>query len=35
VPPSGFAWKVCVILGLNILILWYLFQNRERLFKHH
>ncbi len=35
VPPSGFAWKVCVILGLNILILWYLFQNRARLFKHH
>jgi uncharacterized membrane protein (DUF2068 family) len=35
VPPSGFAWKVCIILGLNILILWYLFQNRERLFKHH
>jgi len=35
IPPSGFTWKVCVILGLNILIVWYLFQNRARLFKHH
>lgn len=33
--PSGFTWKVSVILGLNILILWYLFQNRARLFRHH
>lgn len=33
--PHGFTWKVCVILGLNILIVWYLFQNRARLFKHH
>ncbi|HXS67852.1 MAG TPA: DUF2127 domain-containing protein [Candidatus Polarisedimenticolia bacterium] len=35
VPPSGFTWKVSVILGLNILIVWYLLQNRARLFKHH
>jgi uncharacterized membrane protein (DUF2068 family) len=35
VPPSGFTWKVCVILGLNILIFWYLLQNRARLFRHH
>ncbi|HEY2082323.1 MAG TPA: DUF2127 domain-containing protein [Verrucomicrobiae bacterium] len=34
-PPSGFEWKVSIILGLNILIVWYLFQNRARLFKHH
>jgi uncharacterized membrane protein (DUF2068 family) len=32
---AGFAWKLSIILGLNILILWYLFQNRARLFKHH
>jgi uncharacterized membrane protein (DUF2068 family) len=32
---SGFYWKMGVILGLNILIVWYLFQNRARLFKHH
>jgi uncharacterized membrane protein (DUF2068 family) len=31
----GFAWKLSLILGLNILILWYLFQNRARLFRHH
>src|SRR6185503_7591314 len=31
----GFAWKLSIILGLNILIVWYLFQNRARLFKHH
>jgi uncharacterized membrane protein (DUF2068 family) len=35
VSPSGFTWKVSVILGLNILIVWYLFQNRARLFKQH
>ena len=35
VAPSGFTWKVSVILGLNILIVWYLFQNRARLFRHH
>jgi uncharacterized membrane protein (DUF2068 family) len=33
-PVPGFYWKVGIILGLNILILWYLFQNRARLFKH-
>jgi uncharacterized membrane protein (DUF2068 family) len=31
----GFYWKISVILGLNVLIMWYLFQNRTRLFKHH
>jgi len=35
VEPSGFGWKLTVILGLNILIVWYLFQNRARLFRHH
>jgi uncharacterized membrane protein (DUF2068 family) len=32
---AGFSWKLSIILGLNILILWYLLQNRARLFKHH
>jgi uncharacterized membrane protein (DUF2068 family) len=27
--------SLLVILGLNILIVWYLFQNRQRLFSHH
>jgi uncharacterized membrane protein (DUF2068 family) len=26
---------VFVVLGLNILIVWYLYQNRRRLFRHH
>jgi hypothetical protein len=26
---------VVVVLILNIIIVWYLFRNRERLFKHH
>jgi len=30
----GSPWVVLVILGVNILIVWYLFQNRERLFRH-
>ena len=29
-PPS----ILVVILGLNVLIVWYLFQNRHRLFRH-
>ena len=32
---SGFAWTVSIILALNILIVWYLFQNRERLFRQN
>src|SRR6185437_15611236 len=31
----GFYWKVGSILAVNILICWYLLQNRARLFKHH
>ena len=30
-PQIGLA----VLLGLNILIVWYLFENRNRLFRHH
>jgi uncharacterized membrane protein (DUF2068 family) len=30
-----FRWGVVFILGLNILIFWYLFVNRHRLFRHH
>ena len=30
----GFSWGVFVILILNIFIVWYLFQNRHRLFHH-
>ena len=30
-----FSGPVFVILALNIFIVWYLLQNRERLFRHH
>ena len=30
----GFSWKVSLILTPNVFIVWYLFQNRHRLFKH-
>jgi len=26
---------VLAILALNVFIVWYLFQNRHRLFRHH
>jgi uncharacterized membrane protein (DUF2068 family) len=29
------SWTVAGILGLNIFIVWYLFANRQRLFRHH
>jgi uncharacterized membrane protein (DUF2068 family) len=31
----GHTVTVLVVLGLNILIVWYLLQNRHRLFRHH
>ena len=30
-----FSWTVFVILALNVFFVWYLFQNRHRLFRHH
>ena len=30
-----FTWLVFGILIVNIFMVWYLFQNRERLFRHH
>ncbi|HWI57726.1 MAG TPA: DUF2127 domain-containing protein [Bacillota bacterium] len=30
-----FSTTVTVILALNVMIVWYLFQNRHRLFRHH
>ena len=32
---QGFSTVVTSILILNIFIVWYLLQNKERLFKHH
>ncbi len=31
----GFSVSMLVILGINIMIVWYLLQNRRRLFRHH
>jgi uncharacterized membrane protein (DUF2068 family) len=30
-----FNWYIVVILVLNAFMVWYLFQYRERLFRHH
>src|ERR1700677_3243413 len=30
-PKAGIA----IVLAVNVLIVWYLFQNRQRLFRHH
>ena len=34
-PRPGHTVTVLVILAINIVIVWYLFQNRHRLFRHH
>ena len=34
-PRPGHTVTVVIILALNILIVWYLLQNRHRLFRHH
>ena len=31
----NFTWLVFVILVLNVFMVWYLYQNRARLFHHH
>ena len=34
-PRPGHTVTVFVILVVNVVIVWYLFQNRQRLFRHH
>ena len=34
-PHPAHTVTVLVILVINIVIVWYLFQNRQRLFRHH
>ena len=29
------TWGVLLVLALNVFIVWYLFQNRKQLFRHH
>ena len=33
--PEHFSWFVFAIMVINIVIVWYLFVNRDRLFRHH
>ena len=30
-----FNWYLLVVLVINVIIVWYLFVNRHRLFRHH
>jgi uncharacterized membrane protein (DUF2068 family) len=30
-----FSWSLSAVLVINIVIVWYLFENRHRLFRHH
>ena len=34
-PRPGHTVMVLIILAINIVIVWYLLQNRHRLFRHH
>jgi uncharacterized membrane protein (DUF2068 family) len=31
----NFSWVVFSVLVINVIIVWYLLQNRKRLFRHH
>jgi len=31
----AFSWTLLVILTINVVIVWYLYANRQRLFRHH
>ena len=33
--PDTFPWSIFVVLVINIIIVWYLYDNREVLFHHH
>lgn len=35
VMERGVSWVLVTILALNVAIVWYLLQNRQRLFRHH
>jgi uncharacterized membrane protein (DUF2068 family) len=32
---EDFSWFIVIVTVVNIVIVWYLFTNRERLFSHH
>jgi uncharacterized membrane protein (DUF2068 family) len=33
--PDSFPWSILVVTVINIIIVWYLYDNREVLFHHH
>lgn len=33
--PGKFSWWLLAVFFVNVLIVWYLFTNRHRLFRHH
>ena len=33
--PDKFPWSIFVVTIINIIIVWYLYDNREVLFRHH
>jgi uncharacterized membrane protein (DUF2068 family) len=35
VKPNTFSWSILVVTVINIIIVWYLYDNREVLFRHH
>jgi uncharacterized membrane protein (DUF2068 family) len=35
VKPNTFSWSIFAVTVINIIIVWYLYDNREVLFRHH
>ena len=33
--PDTFPWSIFAVMVINIIIVWYLYENREVLFRHH
>jgi uncharacterized membrane protein (DUF2068 family) len=33
--PDTFPWSIFAVMVVNIIIVWYLYDNREVLFRHH
>ena len=33
--PAKFSWWLLLVLVVNVIIVWYLFQNRNRIFRQH
>jgi uncharacterized membrane protein (DUF2068 family) len=33
--PGKFSWFLVCVMFINVIIVWYLYKNRHRLFRHH